>query len=267
MHFIGQKVFWQLLFSCFFVCQAAVFAEEGFVAASKTDKKIVFARFSSSSIYSEPSGLWWLSPSTHYDNTVPLTLVQVEGSDWTRDDILDEVRTAEEIFAQCKLSFAPILLISIGVDYAQDDMGGDVAEAPKDVMADIALLDLEFVNELEIARPLAVFRQVLSSYAYAEVTFEGVDRQFLPLSGTAFITTDTRRSWGDNTSTAHELAHLMANERHNLDPDNLLCGDEGWDMYEACGTNTALTAEQCERVDSWVANRAPDYEDLIYRPE
>lgn len=51
--------------------------------------------------------------STHFFQSVPLTLLRFRGSHWDEQGLRERIQRTEEIFSQCELSFNPIRVITV----------------------------------------------------------------------------------------------------------------------------------------------------------
>jgi len=230
---------------------------------SKGDKKILLEQFGSNPEYQAPQAGWWVQPETHFDDALPLTLVLLDGSGWSVAEVVEEVRAAEQVFSQCKVSFSSILLVEVAANQAMEDMQAPPEEEDTKDSSELwdarFNMDVELLKGLGFSRPLVFFRKFADSYSYPESLFAGASDFFSPLSGTAYVTSHSRGNWTDALSTAHELAHLLADDGgHNALPDNLLCLDYDQSDGNVCGSNAVLTAEQCARVTGWLDRHSSD---------
>lgn len=247
---------------CTVMTIGALGAQEGVVEVSESVQKTLSKQLTSGP-FGQPVNAWWITPTTSFDKTVPLFLVQIADADWTRDAIVSEVRTAEEVFSQCELSFDPIMLIRVDVNYTLAEMGFAQADAEQtDDWHRRQAIDLEMLNAFDFPRPILFYRNFGQSFAYSESIMAGVTESYAPLLGAAYITSETRDLQQDSLTSGHELGHLLLDQFHTDDPDNLMCADAGGQ----CGFEMDLTADQCANLDGWLDRLAPNFSPPFARP-
>jgi hypothetical protein len=165
-----------------------------------------------------------LSPSTHFAHTSPLTVVLLKNSSWTTAEAVQKIRRTEQIYAQCRVSFSPITLISLNqslgstmdIDHAEDYFANTgPLSFPRPV---VWLYDREKNNTNEggfsmrfgavgLGSPLLDQAVLFRSYALAP------EREY-PISSPMLE--------GHYEVMAHELGHVLFDEPHLIQDGNLM---------------------------------------------
>jgi len=156
-----------------------------------------------------------------------LTVVNIEGSGWTRERALGALREAAAILGRCgvAVSGAEWLVLSAPPRYL--DLSTPVAR--------------ELARLHPVARPaIYLVRDTRNRPAFdAEAIGRGNSRTRPELADTVWMTAATRNP---GVALAHELAHvLMDSGEHSDEPGNLMREDTSAD-------STALSTAQCARL-------------------
>ncbi len=180
-----------------------------------------------------------LKPSTDFNRKIPLKLVVIKRSTWSKEQTVSEIRRVEAIFSQCEFSFSPITIVqtSITSNPMYDVYGSDVNLMDDGVFKGRPLV---FIDE---KRPASMNP---NNAGYANTKYWAKERisvnsAFVFNKGYEFnkLKLSPER---DYSVLAHELAHLLFDERHNKEDQNLLCGSE-----VGC-TGSEIAPEQCESI-------------------
>ena len=166
---------------------------------------------------------------TTSSNRIHLTVVQVEGTGWTRERALAALREASAILGQCDVGIADVEWQSITAPPRYLDFSTPVAR--------------ELAKAHPVRRPaIYLVRDTRSRPAFdAEAIGRGNSRTRPELADTVWVTAGTPDL---GIALAHELAHvLMDSGEHSDEPANLM-------RDETSAANTALSASQCERMRS-----------------
>ncbi len=156
-----------------------------------------------------------------------LTAVRLEDSRWTDQRVLDVLRSAGRVLAQCGVKLERVELVSLAVPPRLLDFSRPMAR--------------ELVRDYRVTRPAVYFvRDTRSSPAFdAEAIGRSNSGTMPELANTVWITAAIR---DPGIALAHELAHvLMDSGEHSDEPGNLMRGDTS-------AQNTALTPAQCARL-------------------
>jgi hypothetical protein len=156
-----------------------------------------------------------------------LTLVQLEGSGWTRERALGALREAAAILAQCDIGFASVEWLSLSTPARYLDFSTPAAR--------------ELARLQPVRRPaIYLVRDTRSRPAFdAEAIGRANSRTRPELADTVWMTAATRDA---GIALAHELAHvLMDSGEHSDEPGNLM-------RDETSRTKTALSVTQCTRM-------------------
>ena len=156
-----------------------------------------------------------------------LSVVEVEGSGWTRDRVFAALREAATILAQCDVGVANVEWVRVSAPPRYLDFSTPVA------------------RELAVAAPVrrpAIYlvRDTRSRPAFdAEAIGRGNSRTRPELADTVWITAGARDT---GHALAHELAHvLMDSGEHSDEPGNLM-------HDQTSGANTKLSVTQCTQM-------------------
>jgi len=158
---------------------------------------------------------------------LPLTIVMIDGSGWTRERADSALREAAAILAQC------------GV--ALERAGFHVVEAPESQMDFSTPAARELARAYPVARPtLYLVRDTQSRPAFdAEAIGRGNSRTRPEIADTVWMTSGVR---DPGVALAHELAHvLMDSGEHSGEAGNLM-------RDETSQKSTKLSATQCARL-------------------
>lgn len=164
------------------------------------------------------------APATHL---LHLTAVRLEGSGWTDQRVLNVVRSARRVLAQCGVKLERMELVSLA--------------APQNLLDFSRPMARELVRDYRVTRPAVYFvRDTLSSPAFdAEAIGHSNSGTAPELANTVWITAAIR---DPGIALAHELAHvLMDSGDHSDEPGNLM-------RDQTSAGNTALTPAQCARM-------------------
>jgi hypothetical protein len=168
----------------------------------------------------------------HY--TLRLTLVQLAGSTWTREAILDVNGQAVRILAQCQVVAAEPELLSVDAEPRLRVFHTPAAR--------------ELARRLKPGKPAVFFVDATRQRPAfdAEAIGRGNSRTRPELADTVWIVRDAR---DPGVALAHELAHvLMDSGEHSEEPGNLM-------REETAPASTRLTEAQCARLrDTAAAN-------------
>jgi hypothetical protein len=165
-------------------------------------------------------------PGTN-SHRLALTLVQLEGSGWTRERALGALREAAAILAQCDIGIVSVEWVSLSAPARYLDFSTPAAR--------------ELARLHPVSRPaIYLVRDTRSHPAFdAETIGRGNSRTRPELAYTVWMTAATR---DPGVALAHELAHvLMDSGEHSDEPGNLM-------RDETSTANTALSATQCTRL-------------------
>ena len=159
--------------------------------------------------------------------TLPLTVVMIEGSGWTRDRADAALREAGAILVQCgvRLERGDPVVLSVAPDLM--DFSTPAAR--------------ELARAHPVARPAVyLVRDTRSRPAFdAEAIGRGNSRTRPEIADTVWMTAAAR---DPGIALAHELAHvLMDGGEHSEEQGNLM-------RDETSARNTSLTAAQCARL-------------------
>ena len=162
-----------------------------------------------------------------FTHRLHLTVVNVEGSGWTRERAIEALREMAAILGQCEISIAGAEWLTLSAPPGYLDFSTPAAR--------------ELARRYPVARPaIYLVRDTRSRPAFdAEAIGRGNSRTRPEIADTVWITAATRDA---GIVLAHELAHvLMDSGEHSDEPGNLM-GDQ-----TAAGRK-ALSAVQCERL-------------------
>jgi hypothetical protein len=159
--------------------------------------------------------------------TLPLTIVMIDGSGWTRERADSALREAAAILGQCGMALERAAFRVIEVPGNQMDFSTPVAR--------------ELARAYPVARPtLYLVRDTKSRPAFeAEAIGRGNSRTRPEIADTVWMTAGAR---DPGVALAHELAHvLMDSGEHSDEAGNLM-------RDETSQNSTKLSAAQCARV-------------------
>ena len=166
--------------------------------------------------------------------TLPLAVVMIDGSGWTRERADVALREAGTILAQCGVALERTDLI--------------VLQVPPNLMDFSTPAARELARAHPVARPAVyLVRDTRSRPAFdAEAIGRGNSRTRPEIADTVWMTAAAR---DPGIALAHELAHvLMDSGEHSEEAGNLMRG-------ETSARNTSLSARQCARLrDTGSAN-------------
>lgn len=164
------------------------------------------------------------APASHRLN---LTLVNIEGSGWTRERAVAALHEAAAIFGQCGVAVADAEWITLS--------------APPRFLYFSTPVARELARLYPVRRPAVyLVRDTRNLPAFdAEAIGRGNSRSRPELADTVWITASVRDT---GIVLAHELAHvLMDGGEHSEEPGNLM-------REETEAMSTALSAAQCARL-------------------
>ncbi|OFZ71685.1 MAG: hypothetical protein A2W04_10770 [Betaproteobacteria bacterium RBG_16_64_9] len=156
-----------------------------------------------------------------------LTALRLVDSGWTDQRVLNAVRTARRILAQCSVKLERMELVSLAV--------------PQNLLDFSRPMALELVRDYRVTRPAVYFvRDTLSSPALgAEAIGHSSSGTTPVLASTVWITAAIR---DPGVALARELAHvLMDSGDRSEEPGNLM-------REQTSARSTALTPAQCSRM-------------------
>lgn len=156
-----------------------------------------------------------------------LTLVNIEGSGWTRERALGALRETAAILGQCGVAVRDAQWLSLSAPPRYLDFSTPVAR--------------DLARSYPVKRPaIYLVRDTLSRPAFdAEAIGRDNSRSRPELADTVWITAAARDA---GIVLAHELAHvLMDNGEHSDEPGNLM-------RDQTTAGSTALSAKQCARM-------------------
>ena len=156
-----------------------------------------------------------------------LTLVNIEGSGWTRERAVAALRETAAILGQCGVAVDGVEWLRLSAPPRFLDFSTPVAR--------------ELARLQPVTRPAVyLVRDTLNRPAFeAEAIGRGNSRSRPELADTVWITAATR---DPGIVLAHELAHvLMDNGEHSDEPGNLM-------RDQTTAGRTALTPAQCARM-------------------
>lgn len=163
-----------------------------------------------------------------------LTLATLEGTGWDDDRIVNAVREAGSILAQCGISLESAEMVRIQAPDRYRDFSTPVSR--------------ELARAVSLPKPVIWFvRDTRQRPAFdAEAIGRGNSRTRPELTDTVWVTLGTKDL---AIAAAHELAHVLMNSgEHSDEPGNLM-------REETAPTNTALSLEQCTLLrDTGTAN-------------
>jgi hypothetical protein len=169
--------------------------------------------------------------SIPFDNAgsqkLQLSVVQLEGSGWTRERALDAVRQAATILAQCDIALVRMHWIRLAV--------------PPRYLDFFTPLSRELAKLHPVERPaIYLVRETRNRPAFeAEAIGRGNSRTRPELANTVWMIASAR---DPGVALAHELAHVLMNSGgHSDEPGNLM-------REETTPQNTTLSAAQCTRM-------------------
>lgn len=166
--------------------------------------------------------------------TLPLAVVMIDGSGWTRERADGTLREAGTILAQCGVALERAELL--------------VLQVPPDLMDFSTPAARELARAHPVARPAVyLVRDTRSRPAFdAEAIGRGNSRTRPEIADTVWMTAATR---DPGIALAHELAHvLMDSGEHSEEAGNLM-------REETSARSTSLSAQQCARLrDTGKAN-------------
>lgn len=174
-----------------------------------------------------------IAPSTHFEIKAPLNLLVLNepewnNSSWSIEEVISELRIAEEIYSECKVSFGPITVI-------QTESGQNTFGLGTDYNFE---LDKQLLNPALLStRPTVIFKRDGGSYSWHIGT---IARYFTPygstgegiLLGNVSVSYALLKQTQQNPSPhkdysilAHELAHAFWNTGHiEAEDGNILNG-------------------------------------------
>lgn len=156
-----------------------------------------------------------------------LSLATLEGAGWESDRILDAVREAGSILAQCGIALESAELVRI--------------RAPERYRDFLSPVSRELARAVPLPRPVIWFvRDTRQRPAFdAEAIGRGNSRTRQELADSVWVTRATRDL---GIAVAHELAHvLMDSGEHTDEPGNLMRED-------TAPGSTRLSSGQCDRM-------------------
>ena len=168
-----------------------------------------------------------LGATDAFTHRLHLTVVNLEGSGWTRERALEALREAAAILGQCGIAIAGAEWLTLSASPRYLDFSTPAAR--------------DLARRYPVARPAIYFvRDTRSRPAFdAEAIGRGNSRSRPEIADTVWITVATR---DDGIVLAHELAHvLMDSGAHSDAPGNLM-------REQTAAGNKALSAAQCERL-------------------
>jgi hypothetical protein len=159
-----------------------------------------------------------------------LTLVNIEGSGWTRDQAVAAMREADAIFGQCGVAIDGVEWLSLS--------------APPRFLVFSTPVARELARLQPVKRPAVyLVRDTRNRPAFdAEAIGRGNSQGRPEIADTVWITIANAGTRDAGIVFAHELAHVLMNSgEHSDEPGNL--------MRERTTTGgTALSAAQCARL-------------------
>lgn len=168
-----------------------------------------------------------LGATEAFTHRLQLTVVNVEGSGWTRERVLEALREAAAILGQCGISLAGAEWLTLSAPPGYLDFSTPVAR--------------ELARRYPVARPaIYLVRDTRSRPAFdAEAIGRGNSRTRPEIADTVWITAATRDA---GIVLAHELMHvLMDSGEHSDEPGNLM-------RDQTAAGNKMLSAAQCEHL-------------------
>jgi hypothetical protein len=156
--------------------------------------------------------------------TLPLAVVMIDGSGWTRERADGTLREAGTILAQCGVALERAELL--------------VLQVPPNLMDFSTPAARELARAHPVARPAVyLVRDTRSRPAFdAEAIGRGNSRMRPEIADTVWMTAATR---DPGIALAHELAHvLMDSGEHSEEAGNLM-------REETSARSTSLSAQQC----------------------
>jgi len=168
-----------------------------------------------------------LGATDAFTHRLHLTVVNLEGSGWTRERALEALREAAAILGQCGIAIAGAEWLTLSASPRYLDFSTPAAR--------------DLARRYPVARPAIYFvRDTRSRPAFdAEAIGRGNSRSRPEIADTVWITVATRDA---GIVLAHELAHvLMDSGAHSDAPGNLM-------REQTAAGNKALSAAQCERL-------------------
>jgi hypothetical protein len=164
---------------------------------------------------------------TRASRPVPLTVVQLEGSGWTKERAIHAVREAAAILAQCDVGVRHVEWVRLAV--------------PPQYLDFFVPLSRELARAHPVQRPaIYLVRDTRNRPAFeAEAIGRGNSRTRPELADTVWMIAGAR---DPGIALAHELAHVLMNSgEHSDEPGNLM-GEQ------TALQNTALSPAQCKRI-------------------
>jgi hypothetical protein len=168
-----------------------------------------------------------LGATEAFTHRLHLTIVNLEGSGWTRERALEALREAAAILGQCGITVAGAEWLTLSAPPRYLDFSTPAAR--------------ELARRYPVARPaIYLVRDTRSRPAFdAEAVGRGNSRSRPEIADTVWITAATRDA---GIVLAHELAHvLMDSGEHSDEPGNLM-------RDQTAAGNRALSGAQCERL-------------------
>jgi hypothetical protein len=166
-------------------------------------------------------------PTSAATHELRLTIAYLDGSGWTRTDVLPLIAQGARILAQCDVALTTVELVRIGAPARLRDYATGPAR--------------ELARALPLARPTVYFvADTRRRPAFdAEAIGRANSRSRPELADTVWLTRATR---DPGIALAHELAHvLMDSGEHSTEEGNLM-------REETAPQNVRLSAEQCARM-------------------
>lgn len=156
-----------------------------------------------------------------------LSVVQLEGSGWTKERAIDAVREAASILSQCEIALTRADWIRLAV--------------PARYLDFVTPLSRELARLQPVDRPAVyLVRETRSRPAFeAEAIGRGNSRSRPELADTVWMISAVR---DPGVALAHELAHVLMNSgEHSDEPGNLM-------REHTAPGQTLLSAAQCSRM-------------------
>jgi len=192
------------------------------LGADLSSLKEIARKWDSQPHYSKTKATY-IKEDADFEDQIPLTLVILKGSGWTSKEVLSKLKRTQEIFAQCKISLFPVLLIKT------KNANGHVVNYDYHDFPDTVLADYELENTPALSKPVVYFLSKEEDNRYgAGVSWPPIHpwgKADPQIRNSVLLYRSKALRAKNNTSLsetkpgfyevlAHELAHILFDEPH-----------------------------------------------------
>ena len=149
-----------VLVGAILLSQTAFAAAADFTEGDPAREAATIAALEANSVFPSAYNYREIESQTDEAQKIPLTLILLKGSGWQDSQIIDQIRTAEQIYEPCGISFGPIVLVEAVTTYDLDNVGrpDDLPELTQEWANEFVPYDLRMA-ELDLPKPLLFLRK------------------------------------------------------------------------------------------------------------